>query len=94
MLRRVQRNGDLSALYTYDAGGRRVRSWDTVDGSTDYVYSGLNIIDEINSGTHERHIYAGGMHIASNTTGTVEYIHVDPLGLMWLRINTTQNQEK
>jgi RHS repeat-associated protein len=85
----VHKDGDLSALYTYDASGRRVRSWDTVDGSTDYVYSGLQIIDEINSGTHERHIYAGGMHIASNTTGTVEYYHVDHLGST--RLKTAAN---
>ena len=70
----------LSAVYTYDAGGRRVRSWDTVSGTTDYVYSGLNIIDEVSGGVHERHFYAGGMHIASNTSGTVEYYHVDHLG--------------
>ena len=31
----VQKDGSLSALYTYDADGRRVRSWDTVDGTTD-----------------------------------------------------------
>lgn len=65
----VHKDGVLSALYTYDADGRRVRSWDAVDGSTDYVYSGLNVIDEINSGIHERHIYAGGMHIVSNPLG-------------------------
>ena len=53
---------------------------DAVDGTTDYVYSGLNIIDEIHRGTHEKHIFAGGMHIASNTSGTVEYYHVDHLG--------------
>ncbi|MHA1542785.1 MAG: hypothetical protein ACTSQH_07395, partial [Candidatus Hodarchaeales archaeon] len=30
---------------------------------------------DIVGGTHEKHIYAGGMHIASNTTGTIEYYH-------------------
>ena len=69
----------MSIVYSYDAGGRRVRSWDTVYGSTDYVYSDLNIIDEIKSGVHEKHIYTGTMHIASNTSGTVEYYHVDHL---------------
>ncbi|TFH13613.1 RHS repeat-associated core domain-containing protein [Candidatus Bathyarchaeota archaeon] len=51
-----------------------------MDGSIDYVYSGLNVIDEISSSTHEKHIYAGMTHIASNTTGNVEYYHVDHLG--------------
>ena len=88
-LTRVEKDGVLSALYTYDAGGRRVRSWDTVDGVTDYVYSGLSVIDEICGGVHEKHIYAGGMHIASNTTGTIEYYHVDHLGST--RLKTTAN---
>jgi len=79
-LTKVHKDDVLSALYTYDAGGRRVRGWDTVDGTTDYVYSGLIIIDEVSGGTHERHIYAGGMHIASNTSGSVEFYHVDHLG--------------
>lgn len=73
-LRIVTRDSVLSAVYTYDAGGRRVRSWDTVDGAVDYVYSGLNIIDEVSGGVHEKHIYAGGMHIASNATGPLSII--------------------
>ena len=87
----VHKDGDLSALYTYDAGGRRVRSWENITGgvTTDYMYSGLNVIDEINSGVHERHIYSGGMHIASNTTGSVEYYHVDHLGST--RLKTAAN---
>lgn len=88
-LKRVEKDGGLSALYTYDAGGRRVRSWDTVDGSIDYVYSGLSVIDEVCGGVHERHIYAGGMHIASNTTGTIQYYHVDHLGSTRLKTNST-----
>lgn len=53
---------------------------DTVDVTHDYVYSGLNIIEEVSGGTHEQHIYTGGMHVASNTTGAVGYYHVDQLG--------------
>jgi len=66
-LKRVEKDGALSALYAYDAGGRRVRGWENVSGglTTDYVYSGLNIIDEVNNGIHERHIYAGAMYIDS-----------------------------
>ncbi len=85
----VEKNGALLAVYTYDADGRRVRSWDTVDGTTDYVYSGLNIIDEINSGAHEKHVYAGGIHLASNSSGAVEYYHVDHLGSTRLKTNSS-----
>ena len=46
-LKTVTKDDVLSAVYTYDAGGRRVRSWDVVDGTVDYVYCGLNIIDEV-----------------------------------------------
>jgi len=84
----VNKNGALSAVYTYDADGRRVRNWDTVDGITDYVYSGLNVIDEVSGGTHEKHIYAGGLHIASDSSGTVEYYHVDHLGSTRLKTDS------
>jgi RHS repeat-associated protein len=50
----------------------------------------LNIIDEISGGTHERHIYAGSLHIASNTSGgVVEFYHVDHLGSTRLKTNST-----
>jgi len=49
----------------------------------------LNIVDEINSGVHERHVYAGSMHVASNTTGMVEYYHVDHLGSTRLKTNSS-----
>ncbi|MBN2335861.1 RHS repeat-associated core domain-containing protein [Candidatus Bathyarchaeota archaeon] len=75
----VEKNGAFSAHYTYDADGRRVRSVDD-GGVTDYVYSGLNVIDEVSGGVHEKHYYAGGMHIASSSGGTLEYYHVDHLG--------------
>lgn len=88
-LKTVTNDSVVSARYTYDAGGRRVRSWDTVDGEVDYVYSGLNIIDEVDGGVHERHFYVGGMHIASNTTGTVEYYHVDHLGSTRLKTDSS-----
>jgi YD repeat-containing protein len=88
-LKRVYKDDVLSSVYTYDAGGRRVRSWDTVDGTTDYVYSGLNIIDEISSGSHEMHVYAGGIHIASNSSGPVAYYHVDHLGSTRVKTNST-----
>ena len=62
-LRRVTKNDALSAVYTYDADGRRVRSWDSVGGTTDYVYSGLNVVDEVSGGAHEKHGYAGLMKV-------------------------------
>jgi RHS repeat-associated protein len=49
----------------------------------------LNIIDKINGGTHERHVYAGSMHIASDRSGMVEYYHVDHLGSTRLKTNST-----
>ncbi|MFH2112437.1 MAG: RHS repeat-associated core domain-containing protein [Candidatus Bathyarchaeota archaeon] len=84
----VKKNGVASAQYTYDAGGRRVRSWDTA-GTTDYVYSGLIVIDEIKAEAHEKYIYAGSMHLASNSSGTIEYYHVDHLGSTRLKTNST-----
>ena len=84
----MKKNDAVSARYTYDADGRRVRSWDA-SGTTDYVYSGLNVIDEIKAGAHEKHIYAGSMHLASNSSGTMEYNHVDHLGSTRLKTNST-----
>jgi len=84
----VKENGVASARYTYDASGRRVRSWDAA-GTTDYVYSGLNVIDEVRGGVHEKHVYAGSMHLASVSSGTVEYYHVDHLGSTRLKTNST-----
>lgn len=40
-------------MFAYDADVERIRSWDTVDGTVDYVYSGLNIINEVNNGVLE-----------------------------------------
>ena len=74
------RGSTLLADLEYDADGRRLRRWNRVSGTTDYVYPGLNIIDEVSGGVHEKHLYAGGLHIASNTGGSVEYYHVDHLG--------------
>ena len=88
-LKTAMKDGVVSARYTYDASGRRVRSWDTRDGVVDYVYSGLNIIAEISGGVHEKHVYAGGLHVASNTSGVVEYYHVDHLGST--RLKTAAN---
>ena len=60
-LQKVIKNDVISARYTYDADGRRVRSWDSVEGTVEYVYNGLNIIDEVSSGAHEKHGYTGLM---------------------------------
>lgn len=65
----VKKNGAFAVHCTYDAGGRRVRSVDEV-GVIDYVYSGLNVIDEVSGGAHNKHVYAGTMHLASNAVGT------------------------
>lgn len=50
---------------------------DAVNEVTDYVYSGLNVIDEIRGSVHENHVYTGSMHLASVSWGTVENYHVD-----------------
>jgi RHS repeat-associated protein len=84
----VKKNGDLSAVYTYDADGRRVRSLNG-DNVTDHVYSGLNVIDEVSGGAHKKHYYAGGIHIASNDGGTIEYYHQDHLGSTRLKTDST-----
>ena len=88
-LKTATNNDLLSAVYTYDAGGCRVRSWDTRDGVVDYVYSGLNILDEVKENVHEKHVYAGEMHVVSNTLDVVEYYHVDHLGST--RLKTAAN---
>ena len=88
-LHKVYLNDSLTAKYTYDSGGRRVRSWDTGEGTVNYVYSGLNVLDEVKNGSHERHVYAGGMHVAVNSSGVVEYYHVDHLGSTRLKTNST-----
>ena len=49
------------------------------------MYNGLPNIYEVNGSSHERHVYAGDIHIASNTTGTIQYYHVDHLGSTRLR---------
>ncbi len=84
----AKKNGDLSAVYTYDADGRRVRSLNG-DNVTDHVYSGLNVIDEVSGGLHDKHYYAGGLHLASNSSGTIEYYHQDHLGSTRLKTNST-----
>ncbi len=61
---------------------------DAVDEVTDYVYSGLNVIDEIRGGAHEKHVYAGSMHLASVSGGAVENYHVDHLGSTRLKTNS------
>ena len=86
----VKKNGVASARYTYDAGGRRVRSWDAA-GTTDYLYSGLSIVDEVRGGVHERHVYAGGIHLASVSSETTEYFHVDHLGSTRLKTDASGN---
>lgn len=66
-VKKVIKNDVVTARYTYDADGRRVHSWDTVGGTTDYVYSGLNVIDEVSGGAHEKHGYAGLMSLSSKS---------------------------
>ena len=85
----VDRDGAASANYTYDADGRRVHSWDSVEGTTLYAYAGLNVLDEISGGSHERHVYAGSMQVASSDAGVVEYYHVDHLGSTRLKTNSS-----
>jgi hypothetical protein len=53
------------------------------------VYSGLNVLEEINHGIYERHIYAGAMHIASNNTDSIEYYHVPHLDSTRLKTDNT-----
>jgi hypothetical protein len=53
------------------------------------MYSALNIIDEVSGGAHENHVYAGGLHLASNSSGFIEYYHVDHLGSTRLKTNST-----
>jgi YD repeat-containing protein len=61
----VDSNG---ATYTYDAEGNRVRKDVSGSPSTEYVYSGGNVIAErdVTSGTWSDYIYAGGKRIAKS----------------------------
>ena len=38
---------------------------------------------------HENHVYVGGLHITSISSGTVEYYHQDHLGSTRLKTNST-----
>jgi len=46
-------------------------------------------VDEIRGSVYEKHVYAGSMHIASVSSGTVEYYHVDHLGSTRLKTDAS-----
>ena len=48
-----------------------------------------DLIGNCKSEAFHKLVYAGGLNIASNTSGTVEYYHVDHLGSTRLRNNLT-----
>src|SRR5258708_13899989 len=65
---RIRQVDNGGATYTYDAEGNRIRKDVTGKPSTEYVYSGGNVIAErdVTSGTWSDYIYAGGKRIAKS----------------------------
>jgi len=84
----VWRNGAVHSRFGYDADGRRVRLNASGQALT-HVYSGLDVIYEDAGGVHTRHLYANGLHIAENRSGSVEYFHQDRLGSTRLKTDST-----
>jgi RHS repeat-associated protein len=80
-LRKVVKNGVTIATYWYDAAGNRVQT--TRAGETiQYVYHGLNVIQEINltTGVTSDSIYLGKIKFAEKKNGELNYLHWDHLG--------------
>lgn len=48
-----------------------------------------DLIGNSKSEAFHKHVYAGGLHLASNSTGTIEYYHQDHLGSTRLKTNST-----
>jgi RHS repeat-associated protein len=77
----------LSASYTYDGDGNRVKS---VVGSTTTHYIG-NYYEVINPGASQvvkKYYYAGGTRVAMSDNGVVRYFVTDHLGSTTKLINT------
>ena len=87
----MRMNSSVQRLYSYDADGKRVRSYGGSLGNTRYVYSGLNVVYEAPDagGSPTLRFYAGSMQIAEKVGGTVEYLHQDHLGSTRMRTNST-----
>ena len=79
----------LPCQFSYD-NGRRVWIVDGQGNPMIHVYSELDIVYEnSSSGATTRHFYAGGLRVAENRSGTVEYYHQDHLGSTRLRTDST-----
>jgi RHS repeat-associated protein len=89
-LTRVQKNGNYTESYTYDATGYRVgRAAGGVQ--TDYVYWGNSLLYEITSGRAIDYVWAEGKLLAKvETTGTT-YFHHDHLGSSKLQTDDSGN---
>jgi RHS repeat-associated protein len=87
---RVQKNGNYTESYTYDATGYRVGR--AVDGVlTDYVYWGNNLLYEITAGQAVAYIWAEGKLLAKvENSGTI-YFHHDQLGSSKLQTDDDGN---
>jgi RHS repeat-associated protein len=89
-LTQVQKNGNYTESYTYDATGYRVgRAAGGVQ--TDYVYWGNNLLYEMTSGRAVDYVWAEGKLLAKvETTGTT-YFHHDHLGSSKLQTDDSGN---
>ena len=77
----------------FDTNGRRVarQGVGTLD-LLSYIYSGMDIIYKRplkGIVYNKKHFYANSLHIAENSSGTVEYYHQDHLGSTRLKTNST-----
>ena len=75
------KKGGFFLVRSYDAGVRELGALiELMTLLLIFVYNGLNLQDEVDGGVHKKHVFAGGMHIASNTSDTVNYYPIDHLG--------------
>jgi YD repeat-containing protein len=89
-LTQVQKNGNYTESYTYDATGYRVgRAAGGV--LTDYVYWGNNLLYEITSGQAVDYIWAEGKLLAKVENSGTTYFHHDQLGSSKLQTDGSGN---
>lgn len=93
-LTKVSLSGGVIRRYSYDADGRRVRSYDGASRNTRFVYSGLNVVYEVpdGGGSGTLRFYVGGQQVAEKTGSTVTYLHQDHLGSTRLITDASGNR--
>jgi RHS repeat-associated protein len=86
----VTENGQVTQQYVYDGDGKRIKKTDS-ESVRIYIYSGLNVLYEVNMTTHMDGVYIYGPtgRIAKKVNDIIEYYHTDHLGST--RLTTSEN---